>query len=195
MRSTTSMKTAKFGCAASSVLFCIFGILLMIFPGISISLIGTLVGCSMIVFGIFKIIGYFSKDLFRLAFQYDLAFGILLAVLGVIVLIKPGEMLNLLCITLGIAILADGLFKIQIAVDSKAFGIGKWWLIFISAILTGCIGLILIFRPAETTVVAMTLLGAALLLDGIMSLITVLSTVKIIRHQQPDVIEVRYKEV
>ena len=189
------MNTAKFGCAASSVLFCIFGILLMIFPGISISLIGTLVGCSMIVFGIFKIIGYFSKDLFRLAFQYDLAFGILLAVLGVIVLIKPGEMLNLLCITLGIAILADGLFKIQIAVDSKAFGIGKWWLIFISAILTGCIGLILIFRPAETTVVAMTLLGAALLLDGIMSLITVLSTVKIIRHQQPDVIEVRYKEV
>ena len=87
------------------------------------------------------------------------------------------------------------MFKIQIAVDSKAFGIGKWWLIFISAILTGCIGLILIFRPAETTVVAMTLLGAALLLDGIMSLITVLSTVKIIRHQQPDVIEVRYKEV
>ena len=90
------MKTAKFGCAASSVLFCIFGILLMIFPGISISLIGTLVGCSMIVFGIFKIIGYFSKDLFRLAFQYDLAFGILLAVLGVIVLIKPGEILYVL---------------------------------------------------------------------------------------------------
>ena len=189
------MKTAKFGCIASSIMFCIFGVLLMIFPEISVSMIGTLVGCLMIAFGAFKIVGYFSKDLFRLAFQYDLAFGILLAVLGVIVLIRPGELLSLLCITLGIAILADGLFKIQIAVDSKAFGISKWWLIFISAILTGCIGLLLIFRPVETTVVAMTILGAALLLDGIMSLITVLTTVKIIKHQQPDAIEVRYREL
>ncbi len=195
MLSTTSMKTAKFGCIASSVLFCIFGALLMIFPKISISLIGTLAGCLMIAFGIFKVIGYFSKDLFRLAFQYDLAFGILLAVLGTIVLMRPGELVSLLCITLGIAILTDGLFKIQIAMDSKRFGIGKWWLILLSAILTGCLGLTLVLEPVQATEAVMILLGAALMFDGIMSLITVLSTVKIVNNQRPDVIEVRYKEV
>ena len=189
MRSILPMKTAKIGYVVSSILFCIFGLLLIIFPEISVSLIGTMIGVSMILFGIIKIIGYFSKDLFRLAFQYDLAFGILLGVLGLIVLLRPEMMMNFLCVALGIAILADGLFKIQISVDSKAFGITNWWLILIAALLTGCIGLALIFRPADAVMTITTMVGIALLLDGIMSLITVLSTVKIIRHQQPDIID------
>ena len=149
----------------------------------------------MILFGVFKIIGYFSKDLFRLAFQYDLAFGILLGVLGTIILMRPEMMMNFLCVALGIAILADGLFKVQIAVDSRTFGIGRWWLILIAALLTGCIGLALIFRPADAALAITAMLGIALLLDGIMSLITVLTTVKIIRNQQPDVVEVKYREI
>ena len=189
------MRTAKIGYVVSSILFCIFGLLLIAFPNISISVIGTMIGISMILFGIVKIIGYFSKDLFRLAFQYDLAFGILLGVLGTIVLTRPEVMMNFLCVALGIAILADGLFKVQIAVDSKAFGIGRWWLIMITALLTGCIGLALIFRPADAAMAITTMAGIALVLDGIMSMITVLTTVKIIRHQQPDIAEVRYREI
>ena len=189
------MKTAKIGYIVSSVLFVIFGLMLMIFPEISLSTIGTLIGCAMIVFGIFKVIGYFSKDLFRLAFQYDLAFGILLGVLGVIILMRPEKMMSFLCVALGIAILTDGLFKIQIAVDSKTFGIGRWWLIMIAALLTVSIGLMLIFRPADAAITITMMVGIALILDGLMSLITVLSTVKIIKHQQPDIVEIKYREI
>ncbi len=195
MRSIFPMKTAKIGYIVSSILFVIFGLLLMIFPEISLSTIGTLIGCAMIVFGIFKVIGYFSKDLFRLAFQYDLAFGILLGVLGVIILMRPEKMMSFLCAALGIAILTDGLFKIQIAVDSKTFGIGRWWLIMIAALLTVSIGLMLIFRPADAAITITMMVGIALILDGLMSLITVLSTVKIIKHQQPDIVEVKYREI
>ena len=195
MRSIFPMKTAKIGYIVSSVLFVIFGLMLMIFPEISLSTIGTLIGCAMIVFGIFKVIGYFSKDLFRLAFQYDLAFGILLGVLGVIILMKPEKMMSFLCVALGIAILTDGLFKIQIAVDSKTFGIGRWWLIMIAALLTVSIGLMLIFRPADAAITITMMVGIALILDGLMSLITVLSTVKIIKHQQPDIVEIKYREI
>lgn len=34
------------------------------------------------------IIGYFSEDLYCLAFRYDLAYGLLLLVMGAIVLVK-----------------------------------------------------------------------------------------------------------
>ncbi|MFQ9732082.1 MAG: hypothetical protein ACLT8X_11075 [Mediterraneibacter faecis] len=37
-------------------------------------------------YGIIKMIGYFSKDLYCLAFQYDLACGIFLIILGVVAL-------------------------------------------------------------------------------------------------------------
>ncbi len=195
MRSVIPMRTAKVGYVISSILFCLFGLLLIFYPEISVTMIGTLIGVSMIFFGIVKIIGYFSKDLFRLAFQYDLAFGILLIVLGVIVLTKPDKIISFLCVALGIAILADGLFKIQISVDSKSFGIDRWWLIMIAAVLTVFIGLLLIFRPENAALTITMMVGIGLVLDGIMSLITVLSTVKIVRHQQPDIIEVKHFEI
>ena len=80
---------------------------------------------------------------------------------------------------------------------SLAFGIGfpLVLLILLSAIFTGCLGLTLVLEPVQATEAVMILLGAALMFDGIMSLITVLSTVKIVNNQRPDVIEVRYKEV
>lgn len=195
IRSTTSMRTAKTGYIVSSILFCIFGIILLIRPDISISVLGTLIGVIMLLFGAVKVIGYCSKDLYRLAFQYDLGFGLLLAALGIIVLIKPGSIVTFLCVAIGVATLADGLLKVQIAGDSKRFGIRNWWLILIAAIFTGLVGLLLVFRPVETTAVIMRLLGIALIMDGILSLITVLSTVKIIKHQRVDVIEGEAREI
>ena len=54
-------------------------------------LLGILVGCMMIGFGAVKLMGYFSRDLYRLAFQFDLAYGILLIVLGLIVLVRRAD--------------------------------------------------------------------------------------------------------
>ena len=45
-----------------------------------------------------------------------------------------------------IYILTDGLFKIQIAVDARRFGLRRWWLILTEAILAAILGLVLIFR-------------------------------------------------
>ena len=81
------------------------------------------------------------------------------------------------------------------ACDLEKNPLGVRLLILIAALLTGCIGLALIFRPADAALAITAMLGIALLLDGIMSLITVLTTVKIIRNQQPDVVEVKYREI
>ena len=58
-------------------------------------------------------------------------------------------------------------------------------------IFAGCIGLgvLLVLRPGEGAQALTMLLGASLFLDGVMNLLVALLTVKIIRHQQPDVIE------
>ena len=143
----------------------------------------------MMAFGVIKLVGYFSKDLYRLAFQYDLQFGILVLVLGLIVTVKPNNALNFLCIALGISILADGLFKMQIALDSKKFGISTWWLIMLLAVGAGMVGLIMVFRPTESLRVMTILLGLSLLTEGLLNLIVALLTVKIIKNQIPDVID------
>jgi len=192
MRSVTLMRTAKIGCIVMSILLMLAGIVLIIHPSFSISVIGIATGIVMIVFGIFKLAGYFSKDLFRLAFQYDLAFGVLLMALGVIVLLKPESVMNFICIAMGISVLADGLFKIQIAADSKKFGIKGWWLILAAAVVAGLVGLVLVFRPSGSTQVLTVIFGISILADGLLNLITVLEAVKIVKHQMPDIIEDSY---
>ena len=59
----------------SMVVGLVLGVVLFVWPGVSVAVIGELLGIGMIVFGAVKVAGYLSRDLFRLAFQYDLAFG------------------------------------------------------------------------------------------------------------------------
>lgn len=189
-RSTTPMHAAKIGYIVVSAALCVLGILLIAVPDFSASLFGAICGVLLIVFGIVRLIGYFSRDLYRLAFQYDLPLGILLVIMGIVMLAHPGSLVTFICVALGIFILSDGLFKIQIAWDSRRFGITKWWLILAFAIVTGICGLLLLLRPGEGGRVLMIILGITLLSEGILNFSTVLSAVKIIKHQKPDVIEI-----
>lgn len=190
MRSVTPMRIAKIGYIVISVILCLLGTLLLLFPTVSVRVMGILCGITLVVFGAIKLVGYFSRDLFRLAFQNDLASGIVMLVLGLSLLLHTQNMLSAFCTVLGILILADGLFKIQIAMDAKPFGIRKWWLILLAAILTGVFGLLLLLRPSESLNALTVLLGVSLIWDGILNLSTMLTAVKIVRNQMPDEIVV-----
>ena len=189
------IKAAKTGYIIISILLCVLGIVLIAVPDFSVTLLCVLGGGIMMLFGLVKIIGYCSKDLYRLAFQFDLAFGILFVVLGFILIIRTDAMVNLICIVMGICVLADALLKIQISIDSRAFGIKKWWLILAMAILTGVAGFLLVFRPSESIQIIMILFGIVLITEGVLNLITILIAVKIIRHQMPEVIDAEYCEI
>ena len=195
MQLNNRIKAAKTGYIIISILLCVLGIVLIAVPDFSVTLLCVLGGGIMMLFGLVKIIGYCSKDLYRLAFQFDLAFGILFVVLGFILIIRTDAMVNLICIVMGICVLADALLKIQISIDSRAFGIKKWWLILAMAILTGVAGFLLIFRPSESIQIIMILFGIVLITEGVLNLITILIAVKIIRHQMPEVIDAEYCEI
>ncbi len=77
--------------------------------------------------------------------------------------------------------LVEATLKIQTAFDSKRFGIEKWWLILIFAVLVAVVGIFLILLPYETTGIMVRLIGLNFILDGILNLIVVLSTVRTIR--------------
>ena len=194
MRSVKFMRAAKTSYIVLSALYCVFGVLLIAVPDFSMKLLGILVGCMMIGFGAVKLMGYFSRDLYRLAFQFDLAYGILLIVLGLIVLVRPVQLVSFFCLVLGICILADGLFKIQAASDSKRFGLRPWWLILTLAIMACLAGLLLVFRPMDGARALLVLLGIAMLAEGILNLCVACSMIKIIRHQQPDVLDAEFYE-
>ena len=123
------IKAAKIGYIMISILLCVLGIVLIAVPDFSVTLLCRLGGGIMVLFGLVKIVGYCSKDLYRLA------------------------------------------------------------------ILTGAAGFLLVLRPSESAQVVMILLGVTLITEGVLNLITILTAVKIIRHQLPEVIDAEYCQI
>lgn len=195
MRSVVSMRIAKIGYAVISAVFCLAGIFLLLFPETSTSMMVLFLGIAMTVFGIVKLVGYFSRDLYRLAFQYDLQFGILWLALGIAALIRPDNVVDFLGVSLGICAVTDCLFKGKVAWEAKSFGLRSWWLIFLLAIPAGLIGLLLLLCPAKAVQAMTMLLGLSLFAQGVLNLCTAVTMVKIVKNQMPDHIEPEFWDV
>lgn len=195
LHSVVPMKVAKYGYIAISIVFCLAGVTLLALPEPPVTAIGLFFGVSLLVFGVIKLIGYFSKDLFRLAFQYDLQFGILLMTLGIITLLRPAAAVEFICIAYGLCMIADGLFKGKTALEAKRFGIRRWWLTMLLAALAALAGLLVLLSPVLLLRAVNVLLGLSLLVEGVLNLSVAISMVKIIDHQRPDAIDVDYYEV
>ena len=106
IRSTAPMRAAKAGYIAMSLVLCATGVACIAKPGLSAAVIGRVLGAAMVLFGAVKLVGYCSRDLYRLAFQYDLGFGLLLIALGALVLCRPAEVLDFLFTAMGVTVLA-----------------------------------------------------------------------------------------
>ena len=190
-----TLKVAKTGCLVASALLIALGILIILWPDVSVSLVGIFAGVMLIALGMFKVMGYFSKDLYRLAFQYDLAFGLLLMVLGTLLLVRPDSAMYIVCLIVGISIAGDGLLKLQTGLEARKFGLTSWWLIVVLGVLAAVVGIITAFRPVEGAEVLMILMGVSLLAEGLLNLCVTLCAVKIVKGKVPYVIEEEHEEI
>lgn len=154
------------------------GAVLLIAPGIALDVVCIIFGIYMILYGAVKIMGYFAKDAYQLAFQFDLALGIVIAIVGIVFVCRTARVVQLLSTCIGIVMLVDATFKIQTSIDSKRFGISRWWLMLILAVIVAAIGILLILMPGETTRLMVRLIGLNLCMDGILNLVIVIDTVK-----------------
>ena len=180
-RSTKPMWAAKVGYLVSAAALVVLGLFVLLYPQVSMLTFGMLLGILAVVFGVVKLIGYFSRDLYRLAFEQDLSGGILL-----LLLVRPETGIVFFCVVFGLLILLDGILKLKIAGEARRFGIGAWWLILAEGTMTAILGALLIFRPSENAAALIVLFGLSLLCEGLLNLSVALTTVKIIKNQLPD---------
>ena len=166
------------------------GAVLLIWPQMGVSVMCKVYGVFLLIYGLGKLSGYFTGDLFQLAFQYDFGLGIVSLILGFVLLLRTEHIVEFLAVCIGIFMLVDAALKIQTAIDAKKFGISKWWLILAVAFIACVCGILLLVRPSESIRVIIVLMGISLLAEGILNLSTVITAVKIVRNQQPDYIEI-----
>ena len=165
------IKFARTGYILMSILFYLSGIICVVMPDINGRPAAIAGGVILIAYGIIKIIGYLSKDLYCLAFQYDFACGLFLIVIGIVVLMIGQNFKGHLLSGLGILVLLDSLFCIQTSMDAKRFGLSSWPVILASSVLSGALGVILIVTNMQI------IAGLSLLAEGFVRHYIVLCTV------------------
>ena len=174
------VKSAKIMHLCSAVIFLVAGLLLALVPDFEDS--GTfrnvLVGVASIIIGATGIYGYFSNDMYRLAFQQDFALGIFNVLFGILLIINPVQLSVLLPTAVSILTLLDGGNKSQMALEGKNFGIEKWYLVLISAVLEIAAGLVLILLAYHELDVR-AWMGVAMGLVGVTNFWTTMYTVRV----------------
>ena len=170
------LRFARLGYILISVLFYIAGFFCILSYRLNPGESAISSGIILIVYGIIKIIGYVSKDIYGLAFQFDFACGALLIVLGLILLFTYVRFFGYLAPSLGILILLDSLLSIQTSIDARKFGIRQWNVILMASIVAGTFGVLQIVAGSHLTA------GLALLAEGFLRQSVVLFTVPPVHH-------------
>lgn len=183
MKDKSILKTVKTVYSAVAVLECILGLVMLCYPGFSLSALGIILGIGLVLFGVVELIAYFSGSAPLILSRNVLAGGIFFIILGVLVLTNPLGLMNFICIVIGVGILADSLFKLQSVLDVRQFmSRGSWWLVFAALLLSVLAGILLVFWPGESGRALIVLLGIGLLLNGAFNIFDVVYVTRYIKE-------------
>ena len=123
-RAMKKLQIARIGYNVISAIFFFAALLCLLFPRTSPFAVCLFSGVLLVAYGIIKIVGYFSEDLFCLAFRYDFAFGLLLLATGGLLLVRYQTAAEYLVTGFGWLLLLDGFFRIQTSQDLRPGAVG-----------------------------------------------------------------------
>lgn len=151
------------------------GLVLLLFPGITAKAVCYLLGGLSILFGVSRILRHFQHDSdYAVFFQGDLTLGLFCVVIGLFMILRAEAVISLIPIFFGIVLLASGITGIQRAVDSKRNGCCYSWALVLMPLLTLAAGVVLLVNPFASLQVAIIVIGATLIYEGVTDMLSIL---------------------
>lgn len=142
------VKRHDWGLIVSGVLLVVLACLITAFPGLTMATITTIVGIGFIIAGVFSMVGYTRFARFARPSGWMIAYGVLDFILGMMFVLQPVLLADVISWMVGFFVLAFGIFEIVAAVKLRAVGLGLWgWMIF-SGIVDILCGVIFFVWPA-----------------------------------------------
>lgn len=153
-----------------AALYMLFGILLVLFPGLSCTLFVWLLAAGAALCGIAHLFRYGRGRKAGQSLPGDLFLTVLTLAFSLFALLWPEIILSFLPLVLGAFLLIDGLGKLPLAIDGLRRRYASRIPLALSSFLPLALGLLILVRPLQTAQLVIQVFGAALLLDGISDL-------------------------
>lgn len=193
----TLLKKIKANVVVSSLLCVVLGVVLLVYPGDSMRVVGIAVGVVLILTGIVKVFDFLINRDGTMYLQLNLIFGIVLVVVGAWIITQPEKVMSIIPIIIGIIITIHGISKLRQAIELCQDHYEKWWVALLLGILTAGLGILLIFRPFEALETVVQVIGAFLIYDGVSNLWIASRVYKTAKQakQEAEALDVDAKEV
>ena len=155
---------------AISVMLMILGVVVFIYPTVTLNILSYTLSIILILFGIFLVIeDYRFKNLW-IVFDFSLL-GIILLLLGVILLMYPNTLAILIPIFMGIWFITSGILKFKITSLLKNSDTFIWIMSFLMAILSILCGITFIISPLNSTITFVSFMGVLLFIYSLSDII------------------------
>ena len=158
--------------------FIALGVLLVIFPDKVANVAGYIAGALGIGFGVTKIIGYFSKTPEKKVTVFGLTIGILFALAGIYIIMRPHIVSNFIVTIFGVIIMVDGISKTRNALNLKKSGMKNYLAIFITAVVELALGIVFIINPGLGLHTMLRIIGVVLIIAGVSNIVTFINVTK-----------------
>lgn len=152
----------------SAITMIAIGLVLMIFPGVSLNVVCTVMGIAFIAWGAIRILSYFMLSIEEFMYRSDMIAGLLFILGGILMLARQNIVLDIIPILLGLVIVISGITKLQNALIAKRIGYGGATLYMILALISIVFGFVIMFFLSGTLAAKtlFVLIGAGLVYSG-----------------------------
>ncbi|MCI9086964.1 MAG: hypothetical protein HFJ32_00100 [Clostridia bacterium] len=160
------LKKTGWSSILTSTIFAIIGIVLIASPEATITIISTILGLTLIAFGGYKVIEYLRNKGYD-AYTYDLAYGIIAIILGIVAMVYHQEIGTIFRILIGLWIIYSSVIRVTLSLKLKTTKSKVWIYSLIIALVMLTCGIYTISN-AGTIVVAV---GIVVLIYSVLDII------------------------
>ena len=153
-----------------SIILLVFGLFMFIRPISTINILMIIFGAILVIDGLVHLVSYFSiKNEYRF-FSSELAQAIIYIILGFVIVCNYNRISEFLPIILGVWIIIDSIFRLQISLNIRDIYDSHWGLLLAMSIITGLLGMIILFNPFESLSLFIRIGGAILMFCELISI-------------------------
>ena len=146
------------------------GVILFLWPALSVRIACMLLGIVLVLMGGVHLVNYFGAPAGTLIRQAELAVAVIFAAVGIWIVLQPDFLAGLIPVITGILLILHGGNDLRQAVCLGKARYTYWWLALLLAILTVAAGCVLIWNPFRAASLAVKVIGAFLVYDGVSDL-------------------------
>ena len=188
------LKGLKANYTVSAGLCMALGLVLLIWPGTTTRLVCMLLGSVLLAYGGFQTVICLMNKEKTFFSQGMLIFGIVVAVVGLWILLRPEMIIMAVPLIIGVLIIIHGVHNVIQAVELQKEAYDKWWLALFFGILTVIFGGLLVYNPFEAAEAAIRIIGISLIYDGASDMWILSRVFKVKRHKEK-VIDAEYVDL